>query len=136
MKIKLDEGAFAPIRAHETDAGLDLRAREGAKILPFSSAVIGTGVHIELPHGTAGIMFSKSGLNVKHDLTSTGVVDEGYDGEIMVKLYNHGEKTYQVNAGDKVTQLLVIPVLYESVEIVDEIKGGKRGQNGFGSTGS
>lgn len=135
MKVMLDKGAFAPVRAHDTDAGMDLRAKEGVTILPHSSAVIGTGTHVELPEGTAGIMFSKSGLNVKHDLTSTGVVDEGYDGEIMVKLYNHGDKTYQVNAGDKVTQLLVIPVLYEPVEIVNEIKGGERSGNGFGSTG-
>ena len=80
-------------------------------------------------------MFSKSGLNVKHDITSTGVIDEGYDGEIMVKLYNHGEDSYQVNAGDKVSQLLVVHVLYESIEKVDSINGGDRGSNGFGSTG-
>ena len=135
MKIMVEDGAFDPVRAHDTDAGLDLRARKSVRVPAHGSAVIGTGVHIELPKGTAGLMFSKSGLNVKHDITSTGVIDEGYDGEIMVKLYNHGEDSYQVNAGDKVSQLLVVNVLYESIEKVDSINGGDRGSSGFGSTG-
>ena len=136
MKVKVDPGCYAPTRAHETDAGLDLHAKESVKIYPHSGAVIGTGVHVELPHGCAGLLVSKSGLNVKHGITSTGLVDEGYTGEIVVKLYNHGDKTYAVNAGDKISQLVVIPVLYETVELVDKIEGGTaRGSGGFGSTG-
>lgn len=136
MKIMLDDGAFEPIREHETDAGLDLRAKEDMFIPARGAAVIGTGVHVELPEGCAGLLVSKSGLNVKHDLTSTGLIDQGYTGEVMVKLYNHGVTNYQVKAGDKISQLVVIPVKYEKVDIVDSIDGaGNRGDNGFGSTG-
>lgn len=68
MKIKLDDGAFVPVRAHETDAGLDLRTPKGFTIFPHDSAVTDTGVHVQLPHGTYGKLESKSGLNVKRDI--------------------------------------------------------------------
>ena len=135
MKIKLDPGAYMPERAHSTDAGLDIRAIVGAMIKPRSSAVFHTGVHIELPAGTAGILISKSGLNVSMNLTSTGLIDEGYTGEIVVKLYNHGDKPVLIGAGDKVSQLIIVPVLYEGIEVVDELSKTERGDNGFGSTG-
>lgn len=136
MKVKLDEGAFKPIRAHKTDAGLDLFSKENKVIEPRESAIFHTGVHVQLPPSTAGVLVSKSGLNVKHNITSTGLIDEGYDGEIVVKLYNHGITPYRVSVGDKISQLVVIPVLYADVEIVDSF-GVKtdRGSNGFGSTG-
>lgn len=135
MRVAVDEGAFPPTRAYETDAGMDLKARRSVRIPAHGSAVIGTGTHVQLPHGCCGLLVSKSGLNTKHEITSTGLVDDGYTGEIMVKLYNHGETSYQVKAGDKISQLVVIPVRYEPIEIVDSIDGGERGQNGFGSTG-
>lgn len=135
MRIKLDKGAIAPTRAHETDAGLDLYAREDGFIPNLSSANFYTGVHIELPKGCCGLLVSKSGLNVKHGITSTGLIDEGYCGEIVVKLFNHGNIDYTVKRGDKISQLVVLPVRYEGVEIVEEISGGARGENGFGSSG-
>lgn len=135
MRIKLDVGAYEPVRGHSTDAGLDIRSRETKTIFPHSSEVFKTGVHVELPSGTAGVLISKSGLNTMSDITSTGLVDDGYTGEIVVKLYNHGDNHYKVRAGDKITQLVIVPVLYEPVEVVDEITGGERGDNGFGSTG-
>ena len=89
-----------------------------------------------MPHGMAGVLISKSGLNVKNDITSTGLIDEGYTGEIVVKLYNHGGYDYKVNAGDKISQLVIVPVLYEEVELVDDLKeDSDRGSHGFGSTG-
>ena len=135
MKIKLDKGAFAPTRAHDTDAGLDIYAPTFVWIPAHGSAVIQTGIHVQLPEGCAGLLVSKSGLNVMHDITSTGLIDEGYTGEIVVKLYNHSDQNYAVCTGDKVSQIVVIPVRYEPVEIVDEIEGGERGDSGFGSTG-
>lgn len=136
MKIKLDEGAFEPVRAHETDAGLDLRAPKEFTIFPHDSAVIDTGVHVQLPHGTFGKLESKSGLNVKRDIVSCGgTIDEPYTGSIKVKLYNLGEFPYHFEAGDKIIQLIVQPCLYESVEIVDELEATDRGDNGFGSSG-
>ena len=136
MRVKLDEGAFAPVRAHKTDAGLDIRSRDTQIVPAKESAIFRTGVHVELPEGTAGILVSKSGLNTKHDITSTGLIDEGYTGEIVVKLYNHGGYDYTVNAGDKISQLVIIPVRYEEVELVEELDmDTDRGSNGFGSSG-
>jgi len=135
MKIKLDEGAFMPKREHATDAGLDIRAMKKGLVRAGQSVTFHTGVHIQLPPNTAGLFVSKSGLMMNHDITATGLVDEGYDGEIMVKLFNHGNTDYMVEAGDKIGQLVVMPVLYEPVHIVDSIAAGKRGGAGFGSTG-
>lgn len=136
MKIKLDPGAYMPSRAHETDAGIDLKAKDSQVVLPKESAIFHTGVHVKLPRGTAGILISKSGLNVRHDITSTGLIDEGYDGEIIVKLFNHGGYEYKVKAGDKISQLVVVPVRYESIEAVDNLnQDSERGTKGFGSTG-
>lgn len=136
MKIKLDDGAFTPIRAHKEDAGLDIRAKCEAVVPARGSMVFYTGVHVELPAGCAGLLVSKSGLNVRHDITSTGLLDEGYSGEIVAKLFNHGDEDYLVRAGDKITQLVVFPIWHDPViELVDEIRGGQRGDNGFGSSG-
>ena len=135
MKIKLDKGAYMPERAHATDAGADLRAPHDAIIEARGSVVIDTGVHIELPPNTVGMLKSKSGLNVKHGITSEGVIDVGYTGSIRVKLYNHSEKPYEVKAGDKISQLVVMPILIPSFELVDELEDTERGNGGFGSSG-
>lgn len=148
MKIKLDKGAIMPTRAHDTDAGLDLYSRESKVVPAGGSAVFDTGVHIELPEiyfpfdkcpcqfeAVVGLIKSKSGLNVKHNITSEGVIDMGYTGSIVVKLYNHGKEDYQVNAGDKISQLLILPILTPSLELVDRLEETERGDNGFGSSG-
>lgn len=135
MKIKLDEGAFVPVREHDTDAGLDIRAIHGGYVRAGSSEIFRTGVHVELSPNTAGLFVSKSGLMMHHDITSTGLIDEGFSGEILVKLFNHGLDDYHVYAGDKIGQLVVIPAIYETLEIVNTIKSGERGEGGYGSTG-
>lgn len=136
MRIKLDDGAFVPIRAHKEDAGLDIRAKSDAMVRAGQSMVFYTGVHVELPAGCAGLLVSKSGLNVRHDITSTGLIDENYSGEIVVKLFNHGYEDYMVHAGDKITQLVVFPIWHDPViDLVDELPIVGRGSNGFGSSG-
>ena len=136
MNIYVEKGAYLPERAHKTDAGLDIKARENRLIKAHRGALLHTGLHVQLPHGTAGLLVSKSGLNVKHGITSTGLIDEGYTGEIMVKLYNNSDESYLVQAGDKISQLVVIPVLYEDIHFVDSIDADTdRGSQGFGSTG-
>ena len=135
MKIKLDHMAWTPERAHDTDAGLDLKSPINITVPARGSATIDTGVHIQLPPGTAGMLKSKSGLNVRHGITSEGVIDEGYTGSIVVKLYNHTLDDYCVSVGDKISQLVVIPVLTPEIEFVDVLNGGERGDSGFGSTG-
>ena len=135
MKIMLDDGAFMPTRAHEADAGLDLYAREDAIVSAKESVTFDTGVHIELPPDTVGFIKSKSGLNVKHGLTSEGVIDEGYTGSIAVKLYNHGGYDYKVKRGDKISQLVILPIVKPNLEVVDSLDETDRGSNGFGSSG-
>lgn len=135
MKVKLDKGAFMPTRAYETDAGLDLYAKEGAIIPACGSAIFDTGVHIELPSGTVGMLKSKSGLNVKHGLTSEGVIDVGYTGSICVKLYNNSHYDYKIDKGDKISQLVIMPILTPTLEVVEELGETERGNGGFGSTG-
>ena len=136
MKVKLDVGAYPPTRAHSTDAGLDLYATESKHVPAYGSAVFETGVHIKLPEGTAGVLISKSGLNVNFGITSTGLIDEGYSGSITVKLYNNTHKSYYVQRGDKISQLVIVPVLYEPVELVTSLdQDSERGNKGFGSTG-
>ena len=135
MEIMLEAGAYMPSRAHKTDAGLDLRTPKAVIVPGYGSAIVDTGVHVALPNGCAGLLVSKSGLNVKHDITSTGLIDEGYTGSIVVKLYNHGGEDYEFKAGDKVTQLVVLPVVHEPLEQVSAFLPSTRGDNGFGSTG-
>ena len=135
MKIKLDDGAFVPTRAHEHDGGMDLYAMEDQIVPARESAIFDTGVHVQLPNGTAGLLVSKSGLNVKHGLTSEGLIDEGYTGSIAVKLYNNSGFDYWVHRGDKISQLVIIPVITPEVELVDELEDTERGTGGFGSTG-
>lgn len=135
MKVKLDEGAKMPIRAHEADAGYDLFSPTGRYIWPHDAIVIDTGVHVEIPRGYVGFIKSKSGLNVKHGLVSEGVIDSGYTGSIRVKIYNNSAEPYWINKGDKITQLVILPILTPELELVESLDDTERGENGFGSTG-
>jgi dUTP pyrophosphatase len=137
MKIKLDPGAFMPTRAHPTDAGLDLYCPAGEEqiVSAKESVIIDTGVHVELPPNTVGMIKSKSGLNIHHGLASEGVIDEGYTGSVKVKLFNHGGYDYKIHAGDKISQLVILPVIIPELELVDELAPTERGDNGFGSSG-
>ena len=136
MRIKLDEGAIMPTRAHSTDAGLDLYSREERVILPGLPEVFDTGVHVELPRGTWGKLESKSGLNINYDVVSCGgTIDEGYTGSIKVKLYNLGSTRYVVRKGQKIVQMVILPYLAPELEQVDTLEETERGDSGFGSTG-
>lgn len=146
LEVMLDENAFEPIRAHKPDAGMDLRSPVDKVVPAHGSAVINTGVHVNLPAVeigglfmyTAGLLKSKSGLNVKNDITGEGVVDVDYTGAIQVKLYNDGDKDYHIKRGDKIIQLLVVPVLTPDPKVVKQFTGVNpegRGDGGFGSTG-
>ena len=92
LKIKLDEKAILPSRAHPSDAGLDIYSPYYTNILPKDSVTIDSGIHVAIPKGYVGFLKSKSGLNVKHGITSEGVIDAGYTGSIAVKLYNNSDK--------------------------------------------
>lgn len=150
MKVKLDPGAYLPTRAHATDAGLDLYSTEEKTVWPLKGeydlgeltirlsggTTFDTGVHIAFEPGTYGKIESKSGLNAKHSVVSCGgVIDEGYTGSIVVKLYNFGTSPYTVHKGDKIAQLVIMPYLAPELELVSALDDTDRGDNGFGSTG-
>ena len=135
VKIKLDKNGYMPKREHATDAGADIRTPKAFVIPPRGSKSVHTGIHIETPANHATMIKSKSGLYVKHGITATGVVDEGFTGEIIVKLVNHGDDEVVFDVGNKIAQLVIVPVAYPDFEQVDEIAGGDRGDNGYGSTG-
>lgn len=131
----LDEGAFVPERAHATDAGADLRTPIDFTLKPHSSCVIDTGVHIQLFPGTVGMIKSRSGLNTKYSIQTEGVIDEGYTGSLAVNLVNHCDEAIEFKRGDKISQLVIMPVLYPGFRQVDKLDDSERGDNGFGSTG-
>ena len=135
INIMLDFGARMPTRAHENDAGLDLYAKEAQVISAKESAIFNTGVHVELPAGTVGMLKSKSGLNVKFGLVGEGTIDAGYTGSIVVKLYNNSGRDYKVKAGDKISQLVIMPIYTPTPVLVERFADTDRGDNGFGSSG-
>lgn len=135
VNVCLDNEAKMPTRAHDLDAGYDLYAVNSGLIYADSSLTFDTGVHMQIPAGYVGFVKAKSGLNVNHGLTCTGVVDAGYTGSIKVKLYNHGNVAYFVNPGDKIAQLVLLPIYTPELELVDKLEETERGANGFGSSG-
>ena len=135
MKVILEEGGFLPTSSHEDDAGYDLYSRTRKVILARSRETFDIGVHVELPKGTMGYITSRSGLNRKHGITCEGVVDCGYTGSISVTLLNHTDEPYLVDEGDRIAQMIIVPILKPELEVVTEFKETDRGNNGFGSSG-
>lgn len=135
IKVMLDEGVKMPTKAHDTDAGYDIYAPQVFGVAPKCSWSIDTGVHMLIPQGYVGMIKSKSGLNVKHGLRCEGVVDAGYTGSIVVKMYNDSNKPYIFDSGDKVTQIVILPVPETELVQVDSLEETERGDNGFGSSG-
>lgn len=135
IRVKLDPGAKMPTRAHAWDAGLDLYAMYNAIIRPHSRAVIDTGTHFKIPHGYAGLLTSKSGLMRKDGITSRGTIDSDYTGSVQAILFNHSNKSMRIKKGQKVTQLVIVPIITPEPELVDELEETDRGDGGFGSTG-
>lgn len=135
---KIHEDAIIPNYAHKGDAGLDLFSIEEKIISPGDSALIKTGIKIELPEQTEAQIRPRSGLALKHGITvlnTPGTIDEGYRGEIGIILINHGKKDFLVEKNMKIAQMVVKPVWYVNVEEVKELTDTERAEGGFGSTG-
>ena len=128
-----------PAYAHPGDAGADLVAAEAVRLEPGERALVPTGVRIALPDGYAAFVVPRSGLAAKHGITivnSPGTVDAGYRGEIKVSLLNtDSSSAYDVAVGDRIAQLIVMPVVQAAFLPVDELPDSVRGEGGFGSTG-
>jgi dUTP pyrophosphatase len=135
IKVKLDDGAYMPTRAHDDDAGYDLYSRETVWLEHHSSHTFDTGVHIQIPKNYVGMVKGKSSLNIKCDTLCEGVIDCGYTGSIRVKLYNHGGSGYYISEGQKIGQLVIMPIITPELVQVDELEATERGDGGFGSTG-
>ena len=132
--------AQLPCRATEGSAGYDLCAclTEPMTILPGKIGRVPTGIALELPSGVAGCVFGRSGLGVKKGVVpanGVGVVDWDYRGEVQVGLINHGEEPFHVENGDRIAQLVLLPVLTPELRETQELSGTGRGEGGFGSTG-
>jgi dUTP pyrophosphatase len=136
---RLRPEAVLPTRAYAGDAGFDLYAAEPARLEPGARAQIATGVAVEIPPGRAGLVLPRSGLAAKHGITlvnAPGLIDSGYRGELRVLLLNTDPVTsFELAAGDRIAQLVLIDVLTPELEEVDELSGTERAGRGFGSSG-
>lgn len=136
--MKLHEKAFDPFQAHPTDAGMDLKSCEDYTIDPGNTVFVHTGLSFALPEGTFGGIFARSGLACKQGLrpaNCVGVIDSDYRGEVIVALYNDSSERRFVKAGDRVAQMIILPVLLPKLQCVDQLTSTERGEGGFGSTG-
>ena len=137
--LLLDARAAVPARAHDDDAGLDLVAIEALELGPGERGSVGTGLAIELPEGHAGLVVPRSGLAARHGVTvlnAPGLIDAGYRGEVRVLLVNTDRSApYRVEPGDRVAQLVVVPVSTALPVLAERLGDSARGEGGFGSTG-
>jgi dUTP pyrophosphatase len=135
----LHPDARPPFRAYDGDAGFDLVSVEAASLLPGARASLGCGIAIELPEGTCGLVLPRSGLAREHGVTvvnAPGLVDSGYRGELRVTLVNTDrEETFQVEAGMRIAQLVVVALPEIAVVVREELAVSARGEQGFGSSG-
>lgn len=132
----VEDKMYLPRRANSTDAGADLVSTEDLEIYPGEQKLVGTGVAVKIPEGYAGFVFNRSsqgkkGITIPH---SVGVIDADYRGEIKVILKNIGEDPYKIERGDRIAQLVIMPVLLP--EFTDIWNDTQRGTGGFGSTGT
>src|SRR5829696_7116663 len=133
--------AVPPARTRPGDAAYDLRCVEPFRLAPGERAVVPTGVAVAVPEGAAGLVVPRSGLAARHGLSvvnGPGLIDPNYRGEIRVILVNLGAERFEAAAGDRIAQLLVVPVATPEVEVVSELTDGgdDRGAAGFGSSGT
>ncbi len=137
--IRLSDRATLPTRANEGDAGLDLYAAEGARIAPGGRVGVGTGLAVAIPAGLAGLVMPRSGLALKQGVTlanSPGLIDPGYRGEVRVLLLNTDRTSeFRVAPGDRIAQLLLVPIATASPLEADELDSTVRGSGGLGSSG-
>ena len=138
MTIPVPFTGNQPTYAHPDDAGADLTAAKDTCLIQGSRSLVPTGTHVNIPAGYVGLICPHSGLAHKHGISlcnAPGVVDAGYTGEIMVNLINHGHQGHRINKGDRIAQLLIMPVAHATFEHVQHHERTHRGNHGHGSTG-
>jgi len=135
MRIVVYLNGIIPTRAHPTDAGLDLYTPVDVVVPAHGSVIIDTLVACEIPDGYVGLITSKSGLMAK-GITSRGTIDASYRGHIRAVMFNHSDTDYQFHSGEKITQMVLLPIITPELEVVTELNRTERGSDGFGSTGA
>jgi dUTP pyrophosphatase len=137
--VKLSGKATLPTRAHDNDAGLDLYAAESARLAPGARVSVGTGLAVQIPEGVGGLVLPRSGMAIKHGVTlvnAPGLIDPGYRGEVRVLLLNTDPSVeFQITSGDRIAQLLLVPVVHATPLNAEALDNSTRGEGGFGSTG-
>ena len=134
---KITTDAKIPTRGSEGAAGFDLYAHSMHDLRPMDRTVISTGITAEIPPNAVGIIKPRSGLAVRYGIdTMAGVIDSDYRGEVRVLLINQGEEMYKIRPGDRIAQILFIPVILNAVEADSYLSETERGASGFGSTGA
>lgn len=135
----LSTTARAPTKSHDGDAGWDLFASEEATVPPGGTMVVKTGIAMQIPHGWYGQIKSRSGLGAKGLIVTAGVVDSSYRGEIGIVAINGNAApngpAFTFRPGDKVAQMVFLPVPRVAIELAEDLPASTRGENGFGSTG-
>lgn len=134
VKAVVDLGANIPIRAHRNDAGLDLYATKSGWLFPKCRKSFDTGFHIAIPAGYVGMLTSKSGMMLK-GITSRGTIDSGYTGSIKAVLFNHSWRFVHIKKGQKISQLVLMPIITPKLDYVSSLEATDRSDSGFGSTG-
>ena len=132
---RLDDAAVLPTRAHPDDAGLDLYGLEDATLAPGEGALLRTGVAVAVPAGHVGLVCDRSSLARRGLKTAGGVIDAGYRGELGVVVWNLSREPQSVRRGERIAQLLVLPIAVPAPAEVSELDATSRGAGGFGSTG-
>jgi dUTP pyrophosphatase len=136
---RVSEGATAPTRAYDGDAGYDLYAAEAAHLGPGERASVGTGIALAIPDGHAGLVLPRSGLAARHGIAlvnAPGLIDAGYRGEVRVLLLNTDrEEPFQIGVGDRIAQLVLVQFAGEEIVEVESLDETVRGAGGFGSSG-
>jgi dUTP pyrophosphatase len=133
---KLTESAITPNYAHPGDAGLDIYSDEDCTIKPNERKLVSTGISIAAPPGYVLLIKDKSGVAYKGGLTHmAGVIEHTYRGEYRILLYNTTNEDYIIKKGQKIAQIVIVPVATAKVEVVDELSETQRGDGAFGSTG-
>lgn len=132
---KLMPEAILPTRAHPDDAGLDLYSLESIKLGPRQGTVSRTGVALAIPQGHVGMVADRSSLAKRGLKTAGGVIDAGYRGEIMIVLWNLSDQPVELHSGERIAQLLILPIATPAVQAASSLDETVRGVNGFGSTG-
>lgn len=132
---RLDPAAVVPTRAHADDAGLDLYGLEDVTLQPGQGQIVRTGVAVAVPEGHVGLVCDRSSLAKRGLKTAGGVIDAGYRGELGVVLWNISPEAQPLKRGERLAQLLIVPVATPAPVETEDLGVTTRGAGGFGSTG-